>query len=94
MNEASSDHSLSFCKEGRPAKRSRTEPTMVCCCSDNVTPGAVVTFFVSMLTFEVDIFAVLIRLICDMSGFRKDDSDLVQVVSVEVRMVWEGRKKG
>lgn len=93
MNDASSRHRLSFFNEGRPAKRSRTEPTMVCCCSESLTPGAVVTFFVSMFRFDVDILAALIRLICEISGFRRDDSDLLQVISVEVRMLWEVKEK-
>lgn len=49
VNVASSRQRASFASEGRPAKRSRTDPMRVCCCSVRETPGAVWIFLVSML---------------------------------------------
>ena len=49
---ASSRQRASFGSEGRPAKRSRMEPTMVCWSSESLTLGAVCTFLVSMLSVD------------------------------------------
>ena len=53
-NVASSRQSASFLSEGRPAKRSRIEPTMVSCCDESDTPGAVEMLVFSMLSEEVE----------------------------------------
>ncbi len=45
---ASSRQSESFFKEGRPAKRSRTEPTIVFWSSESLMPGARVMDLFSM----------------------------------------------
>ena len=60
MKVASSRHRRSLGRDGRPAKRSRTEPTILFCSSESLTPGAVFTSLVSMLRFPVDIFAAVI----------------------------------
>lgn len=49
---ASSRHRASFWSDGRPAKRSRIEPTMVCCCEERDTPAAVWMFVFSMFSEE------------------------------------------
>jgi len=46
----SSDQRLSFSSDGRPAKRSSTEPTVVFCSGERSTPGAVLMFVFSIGT--------------------------------------------
>ena len=70
VNVALSDHSWSFARDGRPAKRSRTEPTMVFCWSERETPAAVSMFLFSILRVEseggppVDMLTAEMRGVC------------------------------
>ena len=52
---ASSFQSWSFARLGRPAKRSRTEPTMVFLCSLRSTSGAVLMLVFSMLSSPLSV---------------------------------------
>lgn len=53
-NVASSRQRASFGREGRPANRSRIEPTMVCCSEERDTPGAVEMLVFSIFSEEVE----------------------------------------
>jgi hypothetical protein len=84
---ASSRQRASLGRDGRPAKRSRTEPTIVSWWGESLMPGAVVTCFVSMSRFEVERFAVWILGICDRNEILGVRRDCLQVVMIDGRIL-------